>query len=433
MCSHPLPRTQRKWNYFCSKIRHAAKLGPAELRRKSFREFVVAASILDLAAAAGRTQSALENVLRETAAPAERAGLLASLLEPFAPTGLSACFLTGDGTSSVAWQASSPLPLFLDGKEGRKLPADLAERLTEEFAGIDPLGDGVQHLPELERHLSLHSQAAAVAHGGRAWGFLLVAQAEELPADWVAVTEALLLGMARTLALQLQLEDEIRQRREAQERLAENAELALLGESAAGLAHELNNCLNSILLQTSIVQMRASHELRKELEVIRQHGRQAAALLRPLHQIRQERRRRFVPVDLNQCVREVVAAERDGSRLFRLDLAPQLRPLQATRDGLSKVVRWLLHTALLRQPSASGFVSVQTSGEGTRVLLTVEDAGPAVAEPVLEHLFEMEEGLFVPANVLESLAGHSLLRQFGGELQAWARPEGGVILAVEWN
>jgi signal transduction histidine kinase len=277
------------------------------------------------------------------------------------------------------------------------------------------------------------SQAAAVVYGERAWGFLLLAQPRGTPADWIAVSGALLLGTARTLALLLQLERETRRRQELQQQWDEAADLLLLGEAASGLTHEINNCLNSILLQASVVQMRASPELREELSTIRHHGRQAAALLHPLQQARQRQRERAQPVDLNQSVREVVAAEPDGPRLFRLELAPGLLPVQARRDGVRALVRWLLHTAQSRQPPAAGPVSVRTWGDDARALLAVEDAGPAVPEPVAEHLFAEAEGLLDQPRLLERLAGQSLLHQFGATLQAQARAEGGVTLTVEWQ
>jgi signal transduction histidine kinase len=288
-------------------------------------------------------------------------------------------------------------------------------------------------LPDLESRLGWHSQAAAIAHGQQAWGFLLLAQPDDTPAGWLAPAETLLLGTAQTLALHLQLEVGDRQRHELLEQIAESADLVLLGEAGAGLIHELNNCLNGILLQASIVETRVPPGLREEIDVIRRQGRQAAALLRPLQQARQERRQRVRPVDLNQVVREVQTVEAEESRHVRTDLAPDLPPVEATYGGLRNLVRWLLHAALSRQPSSAGPVSVRTRVEGPRVLLVLEDAGPPLPETALVHLFDMEEGIFAPSSLLEGLASQSLLRQFGATLQAQARREGGLTLTVEWK
>jgi signal transduction histidine kinase len=305
--------------------------------------------------------------------------------------------------------------------------------LTRGFAGLDPLSVGPMRLPDLERRLGWYSQAAAIVHGQQAWGFLLLAQPDDTPAEWLAPAETLLLGTARTLALHLQLEEEARQRHELLEQIAESADLVLRGEAGAGLIHELNNCLNGILLQASIVETRLTPQLREEMDVIQRQGRQAAALLRPLQQGRQEQRQRVRPVDLNRIVREVRTAETEASRHVRTDLAPDLPPVAATCDGLRNLVRWLLHVVLSRQPSSAGPVSVRTRVEGPRVLLVLEDAGPPVPETALVHLFDTEEGIFAPSSLLEGLASRSLLRQFGATLQAQARREGGLTWTVEWK
>jgi signal transduction histidine kinase len=387
----------------------------AEPRFLPGSEFMVMATLSELATAWGQSQAALVDLFQATATPAERAERLAVLLQVLTPSGLSACQLAAEGQVALAWRTPVGPPA-----------AELNAWLGKVLAGLDPLADGLICLPGLEDRLGMPGQAAAIVQGNQSWGFLLLAHSHETPAAWTALAGTLLRETARTLALLLRLEGETRQRQESADEL-------LLGEAAAGLVHDINDCLNSILLQVAVIQVRASPEVRQDLEVIRQHGRLAAGLLRPLQQARQRQRERAQPVDLNRCVREVVAAEPDGTGRFQMELAPQLRPIQATRDGMKRLVSWLLHTAGDRQPAEAGPVLVRTWSDATRVLFTVADAGPAVPEPVLDQLFHEAEGLLDPRRVLERLAGQSLLRQFGATLQAQARAEGGVMVTVEWS
>jgi signal transduction histidine kinase len=384
------------------------------------REYVVAASFTAPGTAGDRLPTALDEVLRETAAPAERAARIAALLQTLAPAGLSACQLA-DG--ECHWQLA----------EGLAAPPDLRDWLRRELANLNPLSADLMRLPGLEDRLGLSSQVAAVARQGQPWGFLMLAHPPETPADVVAGAGPQLLTAAWALAALLQLEAEAGGRQEMQDRLAETADLILLGEAVSGLTHELNNCLNSILLQASVLQLRASSDLRDDVAVIRHHGRLAASLMRPLQQARQKQRKAARPTDLNQLVREAVADEPAGERVVRLELAPRLRPLQVRREGLRNLVRWLLHTALARQPDSAGPVAVRTWEDGGRVLFAVEDAGPDVAVPILEHLFDQEEGVLDPTDLLERLAGQSFVRQSGATLHAEAKAEGGLRLTVGWG
>jgi signal transduction histidine kinase len=195
----------------------------------------------------------------------------------------------------------------------------------------------------------------------------------------------------------------------------------------------LNNCLNGIVLQTSILQMRTSPDSPEELGVIRQQAKQAAELIRPLQPGRGDDRQPPPPTDLNLIVRQVVDAQTDGSHRIHMDLAVPLPALGVNRYGLLRLVGWLLHTALLRQPPEAGPVIVRTRSDTARVSLIVEDSGPAPPEPVLAHLFGAEAETGDHVRMLERLAGRFWLRKFNATLEAQTRSEGGLTLTVQWS
>ncbi len=108
--------------------------------------------------------------------------------------------------------------------------------------------------------------AAAIHEDGGPRGFLLIGLTGDTAAEEVACAEALLAVCAPTVALCGALET-------VRDEQAELARFALVGQAFVGLAHELNNALNSMMLQTSVVQMRVDQQARSDLAAIRQHGR----------------------------------------------------------------------------------------------------------------------------------------------------------------
>ena len=60
------------------------------------------------------------------------------------------------------------------------------------------------------------------------------------------------------------------------------------GQKIVELAHDLANHLNRIVLQASCMLLKADEETKEDIEIIRQEGIKAAALVRPLQQIGKE-------------------------------------------------------------------------------------------------------------------------------------------------
>jgi hypothetical protein len=284
----------------------------------------------------------------------------------------------------------------------------------------------VQHLEDLKKRLPLRTAAAAVTHGERGWGYLLLGRPE--PASEVDVSETLLLATSHTLALRFHLEVETSQAREARERLAEVDDMALLGDAALMLAHDLNDVLNTMILQASLVQMKVDAQRREELGVIRQQGRRAAGLMQPLQRTWQQRRHGGQTIDLNTVVRQV-AAEGEAPPA-RLELTDGLPRVPSTHSGLRRQVGTLLRLVSSHQ---AGPVPVRTLAEGKGVRLLVGDAQLAATGEELITPFDVENGLFGGPTLLEGLALQSLLRQSGGKLKVFSRTDGALAVTVTWG
>lgn len=64
-----------------------------------------------------------------------------------------------------------------------------------------------------------------------------------------------------------------------------STDLIKAGQKILDLVHDLANHLNQIVLQASCLQLKADEKLKNEIELIRQKGIKAAALVPPLQQI----------------------------------------------------------------------------------------------------------------------------------------------------
>lgn len=204
---------------------------------------------------------------------------------------------------------------------------------------------------------------------------------------------------------------------------AELARFALIGQAFIGLTHELNNALNSMMLQTSVVQMRVDEQGRQELAAIRQHGAQAAGLVRTLQHAVQERREKSYPVDLNSVFAEIMEEDAELRRRVSPSLSRKTPLIQSTRSAVKQLVHLLLQGVCTGKKIT---VRAATGEQEDGAVLSLTIAGAEGDASTAEEL------LWQNLDEVGRLAGQSLLRQLGGA--ATAERSGDMpILRIMWR
>jgi signal transduction histidine kinase len=224
--------------------------------------------------------------------------------------------------------------------------------------------------------------------------------------------------------LRRRLAEETRRREAAERERDEFAGFALAGQAAAGLAHELNNLLNTVVLQASVLQLQVDEKFHPALEVIRRQANQSTGLLRTLSHVSGERAKSYYPVDLNRVIQEVLAEQ--PALAARVQWTPDGKSLPCFRgidSAVKQLIRLLLSAACGDAPSP---LRMRTCGEHDGVQIVIE-SDETSAEPI------DGPGLWGRLGDLEQLAGQSLLRQLDGVLRVAPRPGGGFLLRVIWK
>jgi hypothetical protein len=198
----------------------------------------------------------LARALEQVAGLGERASAIGRLLRELLPAAqLVACRL-GSGKSPA--QA-------IDGSGG-------AEAKSLALAALDNQVQGAQE-PHVSKDGTLSCVSAALKHGNRSWGGISVVIPTETFEEVGAAVLGLISFTAALLALHLELEQG-------------NSGAATTDRLSAELIHELNNGLNTMVLQAAVVQAKVDESLRAELAAIRQVGAQVAERLRGLEKAR---------------------------------------------------------------------------------------------------------------------------------------------------
>lgn len=203
---------------------------------------------------------------------------------------------------------------------------------------------------------------------------------------------------------------------------------SFLGDLAGVVSHDLNNLLNTMLLQVTILEHKGlPDELRGETAVIRQTGRAAAALLKQFQEHLRPERPRVETVDLNGVVRTAAAS---WGKKVNLKLAAALPPIQGDAAEMARALALLLAEA---GAVSSQVPLVETALADERVLSRIGDGGPPMSEDALARFFEPFQRFRPGSDGLRLPIGRALVRRLQGNIRAENRPEGGVVLVVEWR
>jgi signal transduction histidine kinase len=264
----------------------------------------------------------------------------------------------------------------------------------------------------------------------------------------VLAAEGLLIAMLlrerrrRQLAQQAR-EDEHHNAEVARRQVAHLGRVALVGELAATLSHELRQPLTAILVNAQsglrLVQDDSPEcvEAREIFESIAADDKRAVRLIEGVRNLLRKEDPATATVDLNQVCRDAVLLLRYDAavRHTRLELKLSEEPVitLGVPVELQQVILNLLLNALDSVAASSGerkVVVVRTATLGSEVELEVTDSGPGISPSLRERLFESfvttkPEGLGLGLAIVRSI-----VQRHGGRVQGETGPAGGAVFRV---
>lgn len=197
---------------------------------------------------------------------------------------------------------------------------------------------------------------------------------------------------------QQELQARIGAQKEAEARLVQAAKLAAVGEMAAGVAHELNNPLTTVVGFTELVMDELPDEMpqKADLDMVLREARRARMVVRRLLDFARQSETVRVSADLNELVTDVVALMRHllhtSGVTVELDLEENLPWTVMDRNQIKQVILNLMHNALNAINKAEGTIGVITGlrqhYERPWIVVAIKDSGVGIPAENIEHIFE---------------------------------------------
>ena len=178
-----------------------------------------------------------------------------------------------------------------------------------------------------------------------------------------------------------------------QDQLVQSEKLASLGQLAAGVAHELNNPLGTILLYSDILLKEAppDSQMREDLEVILEETKRCKIIVGSLLEFARQNQVVARPTDLNALILSVIEVEKkryEGKPVEIIHaLADDLPKIQTDHAQIMQVLVNLIENAVDAMPEG-GRVDVRTLKEPDgMVTIEIEDNGTGIPPEDLKKLF----------------------------------------------
>ncbi len=210
------------------------------------------------------------------------------------------------------------------------------------------------------------------------------------------------------------------ERRHLEQELIEVERLAIIGKTAASVAHEINNPLGIILAHTGVAMEEAGPELRPHLEAVQRNVERAAATTKRLLNIAMPNAICQEPQNLADVVKEALAFLRPRMRNVELDLSGLSGDLPMIGDRIlleQLVINLLLNALESMHDQGRLLVNGRMEAQnGVSVLrLEIRDSGLGIAPENLDRIFDpffttrggngFGLGLFISRRIVEAHKG----------------------------
>ncbi len=231
------------------------------------------------------------------------------------------------------------------------------------------------------------------------------------------------------------LEDRSNKLEAAQEELMRRERLAMVGELASGVSHELRNPLGVIKNSAFYLEMVLPDEakVRKHLRILNQEVETAARVVTELVDFSRVQAPAPALVELGGLVEASLARAVVPETIAVVRrLAPDLPAIFIDREQIGLAVANLIGSAVLSMREG-GTLTVETARTGSGVGVSVEDTGPGIAPEELGKIFEPLRPAAVRGVGLRLFIVKDLVEANGGRITVQSEPGRGARIVVAFD
>jgi signal transduction histidine kinase len=224
---------------------------------------------------------------------------------------------------------------------------------------------------------------------------------------------------------------------QTQQRLIRSERLAVAGQMAASLAHEIGTPLNAISghLQLLARDHAEAPDTQRRVQIITTQLEFIVGIVRRLLEWTHKKQLRFKPSDLNLMMRDILTlvspALEQHTVAVSTDLADDLPPVPVDLDGLNQVFLNLINNSLDAMPDGGQLeISTRLDRDGRVVELTFRDTGVGIDSCALESIFEPMWTTKPSGSGFGLAIAREIVTEHGGQIEAVCEQRQGSTFVV---
>ena len=287
-----------------------------------------------------------------------------------------------------------------------------------------------------------HKQLADIVVDSSRRGYVEVDYAEVKPeldeGPFLKEERSLIDTVAREILLIIERIQSEKDKDRLQEQLRHADRLATIGQLSAGIAHEINEPIGSILGFAQLVKKypHLSPEVMKDVEKITKASLHAREVVRKLMLFARQMPPQKTRVNLNQVIEDGLyflesRCAKEGIKVIRL-LYPELPEVTADPAQMTQVLVNIVANAIQAMPKG-GTLSIQTKASDKSVSLIIEDTGIGMEEKVVNQIFlpfyttkDVGKGTGLGLAVV-----HGIIASHGGSIQVKSKVGDGTRFEIQ--
>ena len=228
--------------------------------------------------------------------------------------------------------------------------------------------------------------------------------------------------------------------KQLQEELSPSRRLALVGELAAGIAHEVNNPLTGILgFSQRLLRKSTDETTSRDLERIHNEAQRAAKVVRNLLTFARRHEPKKEYSDINESLKKTLELRayelRTGNIELTVELAPDIPAVMADFDQMQEVFFNIILNAeqAMTKSKGGGKLTINSQKMDGYIRFSLTDDGPGISAKHLDKLFDPffttrggRGGTGLGLSVC-----HGIVTEHGGKIYAKSKPGKGATFIVE--
>jgi signal transduction histidine kinase/CheY-like chemotaxis protein len=271
----------------------------------------------------------------------------------------------------------------------------------------------------------------------KVWGLINLDGLEPDAFDEFTLTNVSLLAELAAFAIKSRID--LTEQERLQRHLIQSEKLASLGETIAGIAHEINNPMTSILSHAQLLTLhRGGPADEASISTIVLEAKRTADLVKNLLAFSRKESKQREVIGAYELIKQAVNLKRYQFRVNNIQLVVEPSdvplPVLVTAQQMQQVLLNLLNNAeqAISKNGNPGIIRVDARRLGERVFINVSDNGAGIPAHILPFIFDP---FFTTKNLGEGTGlglsiAHTLIENHGGGISAKSVP-GSTVFTIE--